>query len=339
RILTNSIDLDQPGISRLCLPDKIVFQNRSIGGQIYEWDFGDGTTDSKPDTSAIIHEYKSTGTYLVKLKAIDQGTCIGEDFDFATIIVNQATGFSDEDKTICHGTAIQLQAGGGASYEWRTGESGIVADIAQPEFSPQDTTSYFLSVIDINGCLFQDTVTVRVVPRIDLKFDYEKISDCNSRASIKISNQTEDEDEQFFDFGDGNSSAQRDLTYNYASDGFYNLRLVGQREFCVFEETVTLPFITIKVPNVITPGNTDPNSAGKNDTFKIRYGELDTSPTASEFGVKVTLSVYNRWGKVVYENVDYKDDWGGEGLESGTYYYEVQVENEPICKGWVQIIR
>lgn len=339
RILTNSVDLDKPGLTRLCLPDKIVFQNRSTGGQYYEWDFGDGTTDVKPDTAAIIHEYTNIGTYLVKLRAVDTGTCIGEDFDFATIVVNKATGFAGEDRVICEGSEVQLIAGGGVFYEWRTKKDGPISEASQPVFAPIDTTNYFVSVLDANNCVYKDTIIVDVIPKISLRFEYEKITDCNSRASIKVSNQTEENDEQFFDFGDGNSSDQRDVTYSYNQDGVYTIRLVGKREFCVFEETISLPFITIKVPNVITPSNSDPNSSGKNDTFKIRYGETIDSPTTTQAGIRVSLAVYNRWGKAVYKNDDYKDEWAGEGLEAGAYYYEVGIENEPLCKGWVQIIR
>lgn len=339
RIITNTLALDHPGIADVCLPDKLVFQNRSTGGQFYEWDFGDGTTETKPDTAAIIHEYKLMGTYQVKLRAVDQGTCIGEDFDFATVRVHQASGFAGDDVAICEGSSIQLEAGGGTAYEWRTKSEGVVSDLARPLLTPEDTTTYFVSITDSNGCVVKDTVEVDVVPRIDLRFDYQKISDCYSRAALQVTNKSSEEFEQFFDLGDGNNSTQRELTYNYENDGVYSVKLVGKRDFCTFEEIVTLPFVTIKVPNVLTPGNTDANSSGKNDTFKIRYGPADNSPTTTEAGVKVALSVYNRWGKIVYQNNDYKAEWEGGGLEAGTYYYEVEIENEPLCKGWVQLIR
>ncbi|MEQ8425754.1 MAG: gliding motility-associated C-terminal domain-containing protein, partial [Cyclobacteriaceae bacterium] len=259
----------------------------------------------------------------------------GEDFDFATIVVNQATGFVGDDKTICFGEEVQLQAGGGVQYTWSTQEKQSLSSISQPVFSPEDTTDYYVSVVDNNGCEVRDSVTVNVVPRIELKFEVEKLTDCSSRAGLRLVNETESEDELFFDFGDGNSSDQREIVYNYKSDGFYHIKLVGKREFCVYEETVDLPFFTIRVPNVITPGNPE----GKNDTFKILYGEDANSATTREAGIGVSLTVYNRWGKLVYQNRDYDDSWAGEELEAGTYYYEAEIENEPLCKGWVQVIR
>lgn len=338
RIVTNSVELDQPGLNKICLPDMIVFQNRSTGGQFYEWDFGDGTALTKVDTTAIIHQYQNEGSYSVRLRAVDQGTCVGEDFDFATIIVNKATGFAGEDQTICHGESTQLIAGGGVQYSWSIKDS-LASQLSSPTFSPMDTTTYAVAITDINGCVVKDTIGVSVVPRIDLQFDIEKVTDCTTRPALKLVNRTEEEEELFFDFGDGNSSTQREVVYNYESDGQYYVKLVGKRAFCVFEESVELPFFTIRVPNVITPGNSDVNSSGKNDTFKVLYGDAPNSPTTTEAGVKVSLSVYNRWGKLAYENNHYDDSWAGEGLEAGTYYYEIEIENEPLCKGWVQIIR
>ncbi len=338
RIVTNSIKLDQPGLNRICLPDKLVFQNKSTGGEIYEWDFGDGTFDSKPDTVSIIHEYQSAGTYQVGLRAIDQGTCKGEDFDFATIVVSKASGFAEADKAVCFESPTQLLAGGGAQYKWYVKKDSVISELARPTIIPKDTTSYFVDIVDSNGCLVKDTVKVSVVPGIDFKFDFRKVGDCYSRPTLLLVNRTVADEDQHFEFGDGSSSEALEVTHNYKGDGNYRIKLVGKKEFCTYEKSVDLPFFAIKVPNVITPGNAHVNSVGRNDVFRIIYGEEGIRST-TDAGVKVSLSIYNRWGKLVYKNLNYDDSWDGEGLEAGTYYYEAEIENEPTCKGWIQIIR
>jgi hypothetical protein len=210
--------------------------------------------------------------------------------------------------------------------------------VARPTFVPEDTTSFFVKITDKNACVLMDTVKVNVVPGIDLKFEFSKVTDCYSRAALRVVNNTNSMDEQYFDFGDGNTSKENEILYNYKADGNYHVKLVGKKEFCVYEESVDLPFFTIRVPNVITPGNADANSTGRNDFFRIIYGEQGNRST-SDVGLSVSLSIYNRWGKVVYKNEAYDDSWAGEGLEAGVYYYDVNIENEPVCKGWVQIIR
>jgi cyclophilin family peptidyl-prolyl cis-trans isomerase len=47
-------------------PTKIQFENESEKAETYEWDFGDGNFSSAP---APMHEYRSSGNYLVVLKA------------------------------------------------------------------------------------------------------------------------------------------------------------------------------------------------------------------------------------------------------------------------------
>lgn len=72
--------------------------------------------------------------------------------------------------------------------------------------------------------------------------------------------------------------------------------------------------------NVFTP-----NKDGNNDYFTLI--NLDDYPHPK-------LTVYNRWGKVVYVNEDYQNDWNGthyksgKDVDSGVYYYVVEPNSE-----------
>lgn len=85
--------------------------------------------------------------------------------------------------------------------------------------------------------------------------------------------------------------------------------------------------IVIKPVNVFTP-----NGDGVNDV--LRFDLL-------EFTVGSTLQVFNRWGKLVYESDNYRNDWDGGDVEAGTYYYILDI-NDPafnIRKGTITILR
>lgn len=86
----------------------------------------------------------------------------------------------------------------------------------------------------------------------------------------------------------------------------------------------------IKVPNVITP-----NGDGKNDLFKIDGIELYKENT---------LAIFNRWGNEVFRSTQgYRNNWNGDGLSEGTYYYVLKLvskENvESSVTGWITILR
>jgi len=334
RVQTNSIHHNTPGLTKACINDKIVFQNLSVGGQTYQWNFSDGPKQTKPDTSLIIRQFPNAGTYTAKLKAIDAGTCTGADSTSVTIIINKPTGIAGPDQAICYNTSAQLVASGGIYYEWTTSDKSFSSSEASPVVSPKENTIYYISITDSNDCLVKDTINVRVVPGIDIKFKGEPFFACEGRPFVKVLNQTDASEDVFFDFGDGNTSDQQQVTHNFPSDGNYNIRLVGKKEFCVYEQSITVPIYTRFIPNVFTPNQ----SPGLNDTFMIQYGDQKPAPGSSPL-TQISLKVYNRWGKLVYESGNYKNDWTATNVDADTYYYEVTILNECACKGWVQIMK
>ena len=81
------------------------------------------------------------------------------------------------------------------------------------------------------------------------------------------------------------------------------------------------------VPNIFTP-----NGDTLNQTFFMV--NLNQYPGSS-------LIVYNRWGREVYQNDDYKNDWDGEKLDDGTYFYVLVVPDpdQGTKTGHVTILR
>jgi gliding motility-associated-like protein len=78
------------------------------------------------------------------------------------------------------------------------------------------------------------------------------------------------------------------------------------------------------IPNVFTP-----NGDQLNENFSI-----------DERMIGGALMVFDRWGAKVYENSNYQNEWDGDDLPSGVYYY---VLNGGDCidqkKGTLSILR
>ncbi len=329
RIQTNSVTLKQPGINKVCFPDKIVFQNKSTGGQYYQWNFGDGMLLEKTDTARIVYQYLNPGVYKVKLKAIDIGTCLGVDSTSTTISVYKPSGFAGEDQMMCFNAGTLLIAGGGVQYNWSTSRT-LVSNLATPRVNPDVNTQYFVSITDQHGCIKKDTVNVKVIPGIDLDFIYAKIYDCYGRPGLQAENLSDTDQQTFFDFGDGITSDLPNIYHEYENDGTFPVRVIGVRESCVYEKRVDVPIYTLLVPNVITP-----DEFPDNNFFKVLYAGIPISQTS----LNVALHVYNRWGGLVFKSTAYKDDWSARNVESGVYFYELVIENETTCKGWIQVIK
>jgi gliding motility-associated-like protein len=98
----------------------------------------------------------------------------------------------------------------------------------------------------------------------------------------------------------------------------------------VYEERLDIPVFTLLVPNVITP-----DEYPENNFFRILYG----GRPLSESSFQASLSIYNRWGGLIFSSNDYKDDWNAGNVQPGVYFYELTLENETTCKGWVQVIK
>ncbi len=84
----------------------------------------------------------------------------------------------------------------------------------------------------------------------------------------------------------------------------------------------------IFIPNVITP-----NGDGKNDRLVI-VG-LNHYPGSS-------LAIYNRWGNQVYHAENYQNNWDGNGLSGGTYYYIFKLKTQNgirLYKGWIELFK
>lgn len=85
----------------------------------------------------------------------------------------------------------------------------------------------------------------------------------------------------------------------------------------------------IIIPNVFTP-----NGDGLNDTFVIPGLEMYE---ANE------LTILNRWGGTVYERKGYKNEWTGEGLNEGTYFYLLKIKSSSnkweVYKGYITLLR
>ncbi len=92
-----------------------------------------------------------------------------------------------------------------------------------------------------------------------------------------------------------------------------------------FELINVLPPCVVTIPNVFTP-----NGDNANEFFKIK--NIEHHPNTS-------LTIFDRWGKKIYENNDYNNEWKAEGVADGTYFYIVDVPEDKKYTGFVTVFK
>ncbi|MCB9016560.1 MAG: gliding motility-associated C-terminal domain-containing protein [Lentimicrobiaceae bacterium] len=189
-----------------------------------------------------------------------------------------------------------------------------------------------LSVTDDNGCVLDTTFIVSELPAT--KIEAQSLPD-----TVYIQNPvvrfsfTEDLSivDWIWDFGDGSEKSRERIPVHVFSSAqtpdldAYIVTLTAINELgcdTVISMSIPIAEAEVHIPNVFTPP-TDPNG-----TFKIAK-KNDSALTDSEFipivneFMRVEVIIIDRWGRRVYHNTNYKNDWDGDNLPDGTYFYKV----------------
>ena len=148
-----------------CAPYDAVFNNISLAGQTFSWNFGD--TGSPNNTSNDInptHTYLDTGTYTITLVAVDSNTCNITDMTSLTISVEPkpTAGFSFLPLPAQYNTPTVFNnfSTGATSFVWLfgDGDSTIKNSLDTVIHQYQQTNTFNACLIAINQFGCSDTV-------------------------------------------------------------------------------------------------------------------------------------------------------------------------------------
>lgn len=137
-----------------CVPYNAVFNNTSLGGLNFSWNFGDGSTSTADNPS---HLYPTPGTYTVKLQAFDSTSCNQVDSTSFTISVSSIPVASftyspnpPQENTFTNFTNQSL---GATRYLWNFGD-GDSSTLTSPShiFPATGTYRVCLNAANNEGC-------------------------------------------------------------------------------------------------------------------------------------------------------------------------------------------
>jgi gliding motility-associated-like protein len=237
-----------PSPAQGCAPLTVNFINQSQNASSFTWNFaGLGTSTATNPTFT----FTQPGTYTVTLTARNPALCDQEETVSRQIQVFEANFDVSDNQTICKGESVQLQASGSTSYQWFPATGLSNPNIANPIASPEQTTTYSVSLQNAGGCTDTLTVTVTVLPEIKPDFDINFLNPCDEFPTVQIVNNTQNANSYLWNFGNGQTStAQNPPPFQYNAPGTYTITLTVTNTNCNQTKTVTKT-ITI-LPNNFT---------------------------------------------------------------------------------------
>lgn len=133
----------------ICIPQSVYFQNNSINGNSYFWDFGDGNTSTEFEP---VYQYSTPGIYEVQLIVSDSNSCYSSDSVSITLNIGAFDGnVVTPSSPICPGESYQFDAYGGTNYSWTPSNVLNNPNIANPIATINTTTTFNVTISDSCG--------------------------------------------------------------------------------------------------------------------------------------------------------------------------------------------
>lgn len=152
----------------LARPDTAVCPGESVqlfatNGTQYEWK--PTTNLSNPSIATPVAQPGQTTIYTVTKR--DTFGC--EVLETVRVAIHPApTAEAGNNVTINEGATYQLQGTGGGQYQWQPAQWLDDPSLSNPTAAPPDSTWFFLTTTDNNGCIAFDSVLIAVIPTVQV---------------------------------------------------------------------------------------------------------------------------------------------------------------------------
>ena len=254
------------------------------------------------------------------------------------------------------------------TYQWQVSPLHIAPGDPTWAIGLEAYKYYYIKVTDGRGCTQRDSVSLRAYPNplveistdpgdtVYLQNPHEIYSFENlSEDTLGISNFYWILNQQY-----NITSTEDEPRFTYVEVGDYTTELkVYNPQGCdtSYYKSIRVEPVKLKIPNVFTP-----NGDGTNDYFIISLESGSDSPSGNKgskgardqhyeyedyeplnrYYESTELTIFNRWGRIVYHSKDYQNDWDGDNLPDGTYFYVLKchgLKNDATYNGSVMIVK
>jgi gliding motility-associated-like protein len=304
---------------------------------LFSWDDGASTEDR----NSIM-----AGNYRVRIT--DDKDC-SYGYNFTVMGLNPSPFvYAGRDTVKCAGSIFQLQGNDGESVFWQTDTPGVVFiddnTIPEPRVTIEQTTVFEYLIIK-DGCINSDSVEI-VVPELpelrilivddNMNFEDDTIAYLIEGETIPLMAYFEKPvyNLQWYPPTGITDPTGELVDITPVESDYY--KVIGMSSLgCPVSDSIQL--IVARVLNIYN--SFSPNGDGVNDTWVINH--------AFEYGDRINVKVFNRWGEPIFESKGYggSNEWdgnrNGKMIPVGSYYYIITIndgKSKPYT-GTVTILR
>jgi len=253
-------------------------------------------------------------------------------------------------------------------YQWEISPLHIAPGDPSWAIGLQAYKFYHIKVTDGRGCMQRDSISPRAYPNPIIEISAEPDDTVylqNPHVTYSFENKSIDTLPLSNFYWILNSqynitSTAEEPRFTFVEVGTYSTELkVYNPQGCdtSYFQTIQVEPVKLKIPNVFTPngdgtndffiisldgGSDTPSGGGDSRGFRETAYEYENYEPLSRYYESSELTVFNRWGRVVYHSKDYQNDWDGDNLSDGTYFYVLKchgLKNDATYQGSVMIIR
>ena len=285
-------------------------------GTITDWDWQFASQGTSTDQNPSF-QFMDPGNLPVSLTVVDTNNCEDTDtqiiewFPAPAIIVIEPSTFDGCNPQEVFFNNLSFPIDDTYDIVWDFGDGTIGTEISPTHvYEEPGIYNISLEITSPLGCFISQSwnswIVVRASPIADFTFSPEELSSFDPTASF--TDQSTDAILWFWDFDGDGTSVEVNPTFTFPDTGQQAVTLIVTHESGC-QDSITqiidvVPKVTYFLPNAFTPNSDDVNDFFRGNGF---FDGMEN----------FRLSIWNRWGELVFESNDPMEGWNGRKKNSG----------------------
>lgn len=313
-------------VAAICEGGDIILGAGEVVNAVYEWTGPDNFTSSEQNPVITNAGIAAAGTYQVRV-LVNGCASLTTPVD---VMVKELPVFEIAgDASLCEGQTGQLEIISGnfdedlVTYQWYL-DNNLLEGVDALEIEVFETGVYSVTVSS-DGCIAEESFEVI---ENTAAFDVVIENGCRDFDYMVWVENADDLDGVSYNWTgpEGFNAVGAEINISQLPAGTYTVE-AKNAQGCSVTASVDIDNTFCLIPRGISPGDADYNN------------EFDLSNLNAQ-----DLKIYNRYGLLVYEKQNYKNEWHGQSdkgdeLPTGTYYYVVTLSAGKKVTGWVYLQR